>query len=127
VEGQPWPRYAVPMPSNSVTDRVLEYVERHYAAPISLRDVAFAIGYSPSHLTTAFRLATGSPVTAWIIKRRIDAACELLGEGTVTVAGASEAVGFTDLCYFTRQFVRYVGVTPGRFRKETSREKTIVS
>jgi AraC-like DNA-binding protein len=105
----------------SITERVVEFIERHYAGRISLRDVAEAVGYSGCHLTTAFRQATGTPVTAWIIKRRIVAAQQLLGEGNVNVAGACEAVGFSDLCYFTRQFVRHVGVTPGRFRAAKQR------
>jgi AraC-like DNA-binding protein len=100
----------------SIADRVFEYVERNYASPISLRHVARETGYSPSHLTTAFRLATGNTVTGWIIKRRIAAARKLLYEGNPTVAYACEAVGFADLCYFRRQFARYVGTTPGRFR-----------
>jgi AraC-like DNA-binding protein len=100
----------------SVAERVITFVETNYAGRISLRDVAEALGYSPCHLTTTFRQATGMPVTAWIIRRRIVAAQRLLGEQNVSVAGACEAVGFSDLCYFTRQFVRHVGVTPGRFR-----------
>jgi AraC family transcriptional activator of pobA len=100
----------------SVTDLVYEFVEHHYADPISLRDVAEAVGYSPCHLTTKFRQATGMPVTSWIIKQRIAAAQRLLSEENVNVAAACEAVGFSDLRYFTRQFIRYAGVTPGKFR-----------
>jgi AraC-like DNA-binding protein len=98
---------------------VVAFVEANYAGQISLRDVAAALGYSPCHLTTTFRRTMGMPVTAWIIRRRIAAAQQLLGEQNMSVAGTCEAVGFTDLCYFTRQFVRYVGVTPGRFRAAT--------
>jgi len=58
----------------------------------------------------------GMPITAWIIKRRILAAQSLLAEQDLNVAATCEAVGFNDLCYFTRQFVRHVGMTPGRFR-----------
>jgi AraC-like DNA-binding protein len=104
-----------------VAERIIDFVERHYASPISLRDVADAFGYSPCHLTTTFRQATGTPITAWIIKRRIVAAQQLLGEANVDVATACEAVGFSDLCYFTRQFVRHVGMTPGRFRSTMNR------
>jgi AraC-like DNA-binding protein len=100
----------------SVADRVIEYVEQNYAAPISLRHVAETLGYSACHLTHTFSRTTGTPITAWIIRRRIFAARELLAEQNVTVAAACEAAGFNDLCYFTRQFVRYVGMTPGRFR-----------
>ncbi len=100
----------------SVVQRVLAFIEEHFASPISLSDVADAFGYSPCHLTTLFRQATGTPVTAWIIQRRISAAKELLGSGDLTVAKTCMAVGFTDLCYFTRQFTRIVGITPGRYR-----------
>lgn len=106
----------VPLRVRSVTDQVIDYVEANYSAPISLRDVAQALGYSPCHLTHTFRESTGTPITAWIIKRRIAAAQRLLGESNANVAAAAEAVGFNDLCYFTRQFVRHVGMTPGRFR-----------
>ena len=101
-------------------DRVAEYIEEHYARPISLRDVAAALGYSSCHLTTSYREATGIPVTAAIIKRRIAAACVLLGDENLDVAATCEIVGFSDLCYFTRQFVRHVGITPGRYRAMTN-------
>ncbi len=99
-----------------ICDRVVEYIEENFARQISLRDVAEAMGYSPCHLTTTFRQKTGVPVTAWIIQRRIAEAQRLLGEANLDVAATCELVGFRDLCYFTRQFVRHVGVTPGRYR-----------
>jgi AraC-like DNA-binding protein len=107
------------MIANHISDRVINYVESNYSQAISLRDVALVMGYSPCHLTTVFRRATGTPVTAWIVRRRIEAARQLLLVGTISVAEASERVGFSDLCYFTRQFVRHVGMTPGRFRATT--------
>jgi AraC-like DNA-binding protein len=108
----------------TMAERVAEYIESNYTRPISLRDVADALGYSPCHLTHTFRQRTGTPVTAAIIKRRIRAAQQLLGEANLDVASTCEAVGFTDLCYFTRQFVRHVGVTPGRFRSAMNAGKT---
>lgn len=99
-----------------IAERIRDYVEANYCAQISLRDVAHELGYSAAHLTNAFRRQTGTPVTAWIIKRRIEAAQELLRGDDTTVASVCEHVGFNDLCYFTRQFVRHVGITPARYR-----------
>lgn len=96
--------------------RVQEFVEAHYPEQISLRDVARELAYSGAHLTDTFRRLTGTAVTAWIIKRRVAAAQHLLREDDMTVASACERVGFNDLCYFTRQFVRLTGMTPGRYR-----------
>jgi AraC-like DNA-binding protein len=101
---------------------VVDYVEENYTSSISLRDVAQALGYSPAHLTHKFSMLTGTPVTAWIIKRRLHAAQELLVETTHNVTAVCEAVGFGDLCYFTRQFVRHVGVTPAQFRSAGGRQ-----
>jgi AraC-like DNA-binding protein len=95
---------------------VVDYVEENFTSSISLRDVAQALGYSPAHLTHRFAVLTGTPVTAWIIKRRLSAAQELLAETKQDVVAVCEAVGFGDICYFTRQFVRHVGVTPTQFR-----------
>jgi AraC-like DNA-binding protein len=108
--------YSTSRNETSVADRIIEYIDRNYASPISLRDVAGTFGYSSCYLTNIFSQTTGTPITAWIIKRRILAAQQLLAESNVNVATACEAAGFNDLCYFTRQFVRHVGMTPGRFR-----------
>ena len=112
------PRVSSPPPG--VTARVLGYVEQFYAAPISLRDVARELGYSPAYLTHIFRRDTGTPVTAWIIKRRIRAAQDLLLAPRATVEQVCERVGFSDLRYFRRQFARYVGVTPRCYREASA-------
>ncbi len=102
--------------AHRIVQRTIAYVEAHYAEKISLRDVARELGYSPAHLTHTFSRLTGTAVNSWIIRRRIIAAQRLLGDADVSVATACEAVGFNDLCYFTRQFVRHTGTTPGRYR-----------
>lgn len=114
VEAYEWP----------IAERVVEYIEQNYASPISLRDVAAAFGYTASHFTTAFRRSAGMSVTACIIKRRVLAARILLGQADASIASVCDAAGFNDLCYFTRQFQRHVGVTPARFRS-AMRERAI--
>ena len=104
-----------PIAGATVT-RVIAYVDAHYADPISLRHVARAVSYSPAHLTDCFRRATGMGVTAWIIHRRVAEARVLLSSADVSVATVCERVGFNDLRYFTKQFTRITGTTPGRFR-----------
>ncbi len=100
----------------ALVERVIQFIERHYTEQLTLRDVARAFNYSPCHLTNLFSQIVGMPINAWIIKRRIVAAQKLLAEQNVGVASTCEAVGFNDLCYFTRQFTRHVGTTPGRYR-----------
>jgi len=107
----------IPNARRPLVESVYRFVENNYSAPISLRDVADAVGYSAAHLTDTFRRCTGTPVTAWIIERRIRAAATLLRDAGTDVVTACESAGFRDLGYFTRQFVRHVGMTPARYRR----------
>ena len=110
------PHRALRSVEQQIVRGVVDYVEENYTSSISLRDVAQALGYSPAHLTHKFSSLTGTAVTAWIIRRRLSAAQDLLIETEQNIITVCEAVGFGDLCYFTRQFIRHVGVTPSQFR-----------
>jgi AraC family transcriptional activator of pobA len=99
-----------------VVQRVVDFIEANYADGISLSDVARALNYSPSHLTSLVRKCTGRPVTAWIIERRILAARERLLATNEPVAMVAEAVGFRDVGYFARRFTRANGATPSQWR-----------
>ncbi|MDB5093133.1 MAG: chemotaxis protein CheY [Candidatus Eremiobacteraeota bacterium] len=99
-------------------DRVREYIEQHYREHISLRDVAAALGYSRSHLTNLVSTATGKPLNAWIIERRIVAAQEQLTDPYATVAEVAASVGFGDTAHFSRKFKRIVGMTASEWRRK---------
>lgn len=99
-----------------VVQRALDFIENHYSEGISLSDVARALDYSPSHLTSVVRKYTGRAVTAWIIERRILAARERLLATNEPVATVAEAVGFRDIGYFARRFARAQGTTPAQWR-----------
>jgi AraC-like DNA-binding protein len=100
-----------------LVNRVREYIDQHYSEHISLRDVASALGYSRSHLTNLVSTATGKPLNAWIIERRITAAQEQLTNPYATVAEVAAAVGFGDTAHFSRKFKRIVGMTTSEWRR----------
>lgn len=95
---------------------VFEVIERRYADPLSLQDVARAVSLSPGHLTTTVRRRTGRTVQAWIVDRRMVEARRLLAGSTLTMAEIGRRVGYADAGYFTRVFRRVHGVTPTHWR-----------
>ena len=95
---------------------VFEVIERHYAEPLSLQDVARAVSLSPGHLTTTVRRRTGRTVQDWITDRRMVEARRLLAGSTLTMAEIGRRVGYADAGYFTRVFRRVHGVTPTHWR-----------
>jgi AraC-like DNA-binding protein len=95
---------------------VFAFIEAHYAEPISLADVAAAVGLSAGHLTTVVGRKTGRTVQRWIVERRMTEARRLLAETELTVEAVGARVGFRDPGYFIRTFRRGHGVTPLRWR-----------
>jgi YesN/AraC family two-component response regulator len=104
-------------PSDSNLSQVFEYIEANYHQPISLQDVALAVGYCPAYLTDLVRRNTGQTVNHWIIKRRMAAARTLLMEGNMCVNQIAETVGYQHEGHFFRQFRQYHETTPQAWRK----------
>jgi AraC-like DNA-binding protein len=96
---------------------VFDVVEQRFAEPISLRDVAEAVGMSPGHLTTVVGRRTGRTVQQWITERRMREARRLLAETDLTVAAVASRVGYRDAGYLIRRFRAAHGVAPQVWRR----------
>lgn len=99
---------------------VFAVIERRYAGPLSLRDVAAAVGLTPGHLATRVRGRTGRTVLEWITERRMLEARRLLATTDAPVAAVGRAVGVPDPGYFARVFRREHGVSPAAWRAGTT-------
>lgn len=95
---------------------VFDVVEQRFGEPLSLRDVAAAVGLTPGHVTTIVRRRTGRTVQQWITERRLREARRLLHDTDLTVSAVAARVGFRDAGYFVRRFRAEHGVPPGRWR-----------
>lgn len=98
---------------------VFDVIERRFAEPISLRDVAVAVGLTPGHLTTVVGRRTGRTVQQWITERRMSEARRLLAGTTLPVAAVARRTGYEDSGYFVRRFRAAHGVPPGEWRRSS--------
>lgn len=83
-----------------------------------LATLAAAAGLSPQYFCRAFKASTGHPPHRWLIRRRIERACDLLSQASESVADVSYAVGYDDPAYFSRLFTRETGQSPRAWRVE---------
>jgi AraC-like DNA-binding protein len=104
-------------PSNPQLSQVFQFIEANYNQPISLCDVAVAVGYCAAYLTDLVRRNTGYTVNDWIVERRMVAARNLLLETDQCVTQIAQAVGYQHEGYFFRQFRQHHGITPQTWRK----------
>ncbi len=100
--------------------RLLGHLESHYAEPLKIEALAKMARMSPSSLFRLFRHHVGRSPVDYLIRLRIGRAAEMLRRESARISEVSEAVGFTDSNYFSRQFHRVMGVTPREHRQRRS-------
>lgn len=111
---------ASPMLSGLVQD-ALRFIEAHCLEPLSLQDVAGAVGRTPSHLANAIRRETGLTVGDWLREHRIAEARRRLLETDASIESIADQVGYADVTHFIRTFRRAHGITPRAFRDQRRR------
>ena len=87
------------------------------ARGVTLQDICDAAGLEPRTLQRRFLKATGLRPIAYCQRLRI-AKAQLLLQAGGAVDEVSWAVGYSDQSAFRRLFLRIVGVTPARYRRQ---------
>jgi AraC family transcriptional regulator, arabinose operon regulatory protein len=93
------------------------WMKEHLAQPVRLNELAAMAGVSVPHYSMLFRRQTGFAPIDWLIRLRVQRACQLLDTTRATVAEIGADVGFADPYYFTRCFRRVMGLPPTRYRQ----------
>lgn len=103
--------------SNTQVSTALDYITQHYDHPLSLADVATAVGLSTFRLAHLVKAHTGKTVLQLILHARIQTARQLLENTEKPCTAIAHEVGFHDQSYFIRHFKRVTGETPARYRR----------
>lgn len=103
-------------PRPGLVGDALRFIERRCLGPLSLRDVAAAVGRSAAHVSTSVRRATGWSVTEWITLGRLSQARNRLLHTDERIDVIAERVGYADPTHFIRAFRRAHGTTPAAWR-----------
>lgn len=96
----------------------LDYLENHYAEPITPTVLASRAGLSPSRLTQIVKRIFGHTPRQLIIQVRLAAASRLLLETAIPVAVIALDCGFYDHSAFTTAFRHATGFTPTHYREQ---------
>ena len=96
-------------------------LEKNLHAATTPGKLAAALTVSTDHLSAALRAATGKSAAQHIQERLMLEARRLLAHSHLDVAEVAWYLGYRDVSYFGRVFRRKEGLTPGQFRKQSSR------
>lgn len=111
------------MDSMKKLKEALSYVERNYAAPITLHQLAEISCMSPNYFCHYFRKEIGRSPIAFVNEYRIQRAAQLLSETNLQISQIALSTGFDNFSYFIRKFREYKSMTPKEYRMAWMEQK----
>lgn len=102
---------------SSFVNNTMHYIQIHLHEQISLEQLSKHADISKSHLCRIFKAETGTLLSEYIQKKRIDSAIHMLTHTGMTISAISECLHFSTQSYFISIFKKHCGVTPGVYRK----------
>lgn len=106
-------------------DTVLQWLEQHYAEPVTLEQLADRAHMSQRTLTRCFNESFGMSPMNYVIDVRLRRAEEMLSGSDARVKDVAPKVGIDDASYFARLFRKRTGLEPSAFRAQ-QRERSHV-
>ncbi|SEV91384.1 transcriptional regulator, AraC family [Ruminococcaceae bacterium KH2T8] len=97
-----------------------EYIDSNYDRGITVANAASYVYLSQGYFTRAFRDEFGISPMSYLMKKRIERACELLENKEIKVSGVAAQAGFSSPQRFNVAFRKQMGITPMEYRKEHS-------
>ena len=96
--------------------KVLTRIDTDLTADLTLKTQAELLNVNPSYLSTLFKKETGSTLTEYVNRKRIEHAIFLLNSTDMQIQLIAQYCGFPDVNYFTKTFKKHVGKTPKEYR-----------
>ena len=97
--------------------QVVEFIEKNYAAPLTLQQLSDSVSMSPKYFCRFFSEMTHQTPMDYLNRQRIEQACYQLSTTDDSITDIAYRNGFNDLSYFIRTFKKYKGTTPGKYKK----------
>ena len=97
--------------------RVKTHVDAHLDSTLRARDLAAMVRLSTGHFCRAFKRSLGVAPIAYIARRRVASAQQLMLATNEPLSQIALACGFYDQAHLTRLFRRHAGTTPHNWRR----------
>jgi len=97
--------------------RVLDFIEHRLELPLSVGQLAAEAALSEYHFARMFRTSMSCSPHAWIARRRLLRARDLLAGTAQGLEAIAAACGFASASHLIQRFRAAFGVTPAQYRR----------
>ena len=93
------------------------YIDTKYASPLTVGDLAKEFHLERTYFSRCFKEVIGTSPQAYLVGKRLSAAAALLRDHGFTPTQTANAVGYEDICLFSKMFKRRYGVSPRQYKQ----------
>jgi len=114
----PYDRFIVPKDhGDALVVKAQEWIEQHQTETIDYEWLALKFRISRRSLERRFKKAVGESPLGYLQKLRVESAKRLLEEGILTFTEITYQVGYEDISFFRKIFIRLTGVRPKEYQQ----------
>jgi len=95
----------------------LQFVETNYSRKLNISEMSKNVGLNKNYFSTFFKEKMAVTPQQYIIKFRINKACELMSNDALTISDISRSVGYDDTLGFSKIFKKEKGISPKNYRE----------
>lgn len=97
--------------------KILRYIEEHYAEDITLADLSKSANISKSECSRCFKLSLNTTPYKYLTEYRLSMAAQLLKTTSEPVGNIAASVGFRQMSHFGKCFKEKTGCSPKAYRE----------
>jgi len=112
--GRPEPRSA--NAQDLYVKKAIEFVHINYSQTVTIAEMADWIGLERKYLSKLFKSSTGLSPQEYLIQYRLNKACELMKNASLSIGEIAGSVGYKDQLLFSKMFRKLKGVSPTEYR-----------
>jgi AraC-like DNA-binding protein len=98
--------------------KTLQFIEANFSRDISIAEVAKNIGLNKNYFSNFFKESVGISPMEYLIKYRINKACDLMRNEQLSISDISRSVGYNDPLGFSKMFKKIHGESPKKHREK---------
>ena len=98
--------------------RICRYLDENYQKEVSLTLAAETVHLSPAYFSHVFKEVSGENFVDYVNKLRLGKAQELLRSSKLNIGEVAKQTGYMSTNSFAKIFKKYIGVSPGQYRKQ---------
>ena len=103
--------------------KALKLIHSDVAQNWTLETLSAQVGMSRTSLANRFKELVGTTMFDYLTKVRLQKACNLLKTTVQPVYSIAEKSGYRSEISFNKAFKQHLGITPGRYRKQSRRKQ----